>query len=58
MIGEQDLSGMEEYLMRAVIRETMRLRTPAPLLLLHKSLERVGHRQGPGGLGVAGGDQA
>jgi len=43
MIGEQDLPGME-YL-RAVIKETMRLHTPGPLLLPHKSMEatRIGN---------------
>ncbi|XP_004974722.4 LOW QUALITY PROTEIN: cytochrome P450 71A1-like [Setaria italica] len=37
LIREQDLPGME-YL-RAVIKETMRLHTPGPLLLPHKSME-------------------
>jgi cytochrome P450 family 1 subfamily D len=37
IIGEQDLAGME-YL-RAVIKETMRLHTPGPLLLPHKSMQ-------------------
>ena len=37
IVGEQDLAGME-YL-RAVIKETMRLHTPGPLLLPHKSMQ-------------------
>ncbi|RLM61116.1 hypothetical protein C2845_PM14G14950 [Panicum miliaceum] len=56
MIGEQDLPGMDEYLMRAVIRETMRLRTPAPLLLLHKSKQQAMHPdQRPGMRGPSAG---
>ena len=43
IVGEQDLAGME-YL-RAVIKETMRLHTPGPLLLPHQSMQatRISH---------------
>jgi cytochrome P450 family 1 subfamily D len=43
IIGEQDLAGMD-YL-RAVIKETLRLHSPAPLLLPHKSMQatRISH---------------
>ncbi|PUZ51540.1 hypothetical protein GQ55_6G196000 [Panicum hallii var. hallii] len=54
MIGENDLLGME-YL-RAVIKETMRLHTPGPLLLPHKSMQATqisgGRYDVPGGTTV------